>query len=86
VGDGFVGDVQLDVVGVTVELEAVMTDDLAKGEHVVDEEEGTKYRPLGDNLGQGSSGGDAVVYTDELVSVGEVGVNPGDRCVGDVER
>lgn len=71
VGDGFGGDVQLAVVGVAVELEDMTMDDLAKGEHVEDEEEGTKHQPLRDTLGQGSGGGGAVVYTDELVSVGE---------------
>ena len=50
VGDGFGGDVKLDVVGVAVKLESIMMDDFAKGEHVEDEEEGTKYRSLGDAL------------------------------------
>ena len=47
---GVGGDVQLDIVGVTVKMESMLTDDLAKGEDVEDEEEGTKHRPLGDTL------------------------------------
>ena len=50
VGDGLGGDVQLDIVGVTVKMESMLTDDMAKGEDVEDEEEGTKHRPLGDTL------------------------------------
>ena len=66
-GDGFYGDVRLDVISL-----AVSTDDIAKGEHVEDEKEGTKHRTLGDALGQRGGGGSAVDDMDELVSVGEV--------------
>ena len=66
----------MDVIGIAVEQKAVTVDDVAKGEHVEDEEEGTKHRPLGDTLGQRSSGGGAVVYAYELMSVGEIGVDP----------
>ena len=34
VGDGFGGDVQLDIVNIAVEPESVVMDDFAKGEHV----------------------------------------------------
>ena len=34
VGDGFGGDVQLDFVGIALELESVTMDDFAKGEKV----------------------------------------------------
>ena len=58
---------------------------VTKGEQVQDEEEGAKNRTLGDTLGEGSSGEFAVVDVDELVSVGEVGSEPGEGSVGDVE-
>lgn len=35
--------------------------DFARGEHVKDEQEGTKHRTLGDALGQMSKGGSAIV-------------------------
>ncbi len=50
VGDVFGGYVHLDVVGITVELESMLTDDLTEGEDIENEEEGTKHRPLGDTL------------------------------------
>ena len=64
----------MDVVSVAMEMDTGATDDLAKGEEVDDEKEGTKHRTLGDALGQGSSCGGAVVDVDELFSVSEVGV------------
>ena len=83
--DGFCGDVELDVIRVAAILKVVAADDFYKGEHIEDEEEGTKHRTLGDLLGQRSSGGSAVIDMDELVSVGEVGFPPGECSVGDVE-
>lgn len=67
----------MDVIGMTVELQAMMTDNLSKGKHIEDEDEWTKHQSLGDTLRQGSVSGDAVIYADELLPVGEVGVNPG---------
>ena len=63
--DGFCGDVELDVIGVAVILQVMAADDSSKGEHIEDEEEGTKHRTLGDALGQRSSGGGAVVDVDK---------------------
>lgn len=37
-GDGFGGDVQLDVVGVVAEIETTAADDVTEGGHVEDEE------------------------------------------------
>ncbi len=41
--DGFSGDVELDVIGVAVEVETMSTYDVAKGEHVEDEQERTTH-------------------------------------------
>ena len=49
-----------------------MTNDLAEGEKVENEEKRTKHRALGDTLRQGGSGGGAVVDVDELFSVCEI--------------
>ena len=75
----------MDVIGVAVKLKVLATNDFAKGEHVEDEEEGAKHRTLGDALGQRSRGGGAVVDIDKLMSVAEVGFQPGECSVGDVE-
>ena len=71
-GDGFGGNVELDVVGVAVEVEAVAAYDVAEGKQVEDEQKGTKHRTLGDALGQRSGGGGAVVDVDELLPVCEI--------------
>ena len=42
-GNGFGGEVELCVIGVTVETEAVTAEYVTQGEHVENEEEGTKY-------------------------------------------
>ena len=68
----------MDVIGVAVKLMVVATNYFAKGEHVEDEAEGAKHRTLGDALGQRSGGGGAVVDVDKLMSVGEVGFQPGE--------
>lgn len=49
-GDGFGKDVQLNVITITMKLEAMTIGDFAKGEHVEDEKARTKPRPLGDTL------------------------------------
>lgn len=49
-GEGFGGDVQLDVVSVAVEMEMMTADDVTKGEHVEDKKKWTKHRTLGDAL------------------------------------
>ena len=46
---------------ITVEPELVLTEDLSKWEDVNDEEQGTKYRALGDAVGDLNVGGFAVV-------------------------
>ena len=40
--EGFGGDVELGVVGVTVEVQVELTDDVTKGEDITDEEQGAK--------------------------------------------
>ena len=52
-GDGFGGEVQLCVIGITVEFEAVAAQDLSEGEDVQDEEEGARYRALRDTMVEG---------------------------------
>lgn len=42
-GGGFCGDVQLDIVNITVKLQAVVADNISKWEHVEDEEEWIKH-------------------------------------------
>jgi len=64
-GDGFSVDVDLDIIGIAVEVESMLVDDITKGEH---EQEWTKHRTL-DTLGQRSSGECAFVDVDELFSV-----------------
>ena len=66
-GDGSGGDVELDVISVTMEAETMMSCDAARGKHVEDEEEWTKHRTLGDASGQTRGGGGAVVDVDELL-------------------
>ena len=80
--DGFGGEVQLGVVGVGVELKSVVAEDLTKWEDVYDEEEGTEYRALGDTVGNWGGGGVAVIDGDELLSIGEVGCQPGKGSTG----
>lgn len=50
-----------------------------------DKDEGTEHRALGYALRQRSSGGGSIANTDELLSVGEVGLEPGESGAGDVE-
>ena len=40
-------EIQLGIISVTVEIESMMSDDLAEGEHVNGEQEGAKHRALG---------------------------------------
>ena len=63
-GDGFCGNVALDVISVAVEMETMTADHGTNGEWVDDEEERTKHRALGDALREGDSGGGAVVDVD----------------------
>ena len=49
--DGFGGEVELSIIGITVKLEAMAAEDLSKWEHVEDEEKGTKHGTLGDAMG-----------------------------------
>jgi len=37
-GDGFGGDVELDIVSIAAEVETMAADDVTEGEHVEDEE------------------------------------------------
>lgn len=68
----------MDVTNITVEFQAMMTDSTSKWDQIEEEKKWTKHQTLGYTLGQGSVGGDAVVYADELLMVGEVGMNPGE--------
>ncbi len=67
-----------------MKLEA-MTDYVTKGEQVKGEEEGAENWALGNTLGEGSSGRLAVIDADELVSVREVGFEPGEGSANDIE-
>lgn len=42
-GNGFCGDIDLGIVGIAVKVKSVVTNDVAKREHVDNEEEGTKH-------------------------------------------
>lgn len=53
-----------------------MTDDIAKGKNVEDEEKRTKHRTLGDTLRNRGYGGGAAVDVNELLPVCEVGLEP----------
>lgn len=70
--DGFGGYVNLDVVSITVETEAVAMDNLTEREEVEDEEERAKHGALWDALGQGGSRGRAVVDENKLFPVCKV--------------
>ena len=59
--DGLGGEVELSIVGITVNLEAMAAEDLSKWEHVQDEGKGTKHRTLGDSMGDRNYGRFAVV-------------------------
>ncbi len=41
-GDGIGGDVELDVIGITVETKTMVMNDIAKWKQVYDEQDGTK--------------------------------------------
>ena len=84
-GDGCGGEVELCVVGVAVEMEAMAAEDLTKGKDVEDKQERAKHRALGDTVGDRGCDGVAVVYGDELMSVREVGREPGEGCSSDTE-
>lgn len=43
-------DVELNVIGIKVKPEAMITDYVSKGEHGEDKQEGTEHRTLGDAL------------------------------------
>ena len=43
-GDGFGGDIKLDIISIAVEVETMVANDVAKGEQVEYEEERTKHR------------------------------------------
>ncbi|KAI3363777.1 hypothetical protein L3Q82_001210 [Scortum barcoo] len=53
--DGFSGDVQMAITGVAVEVKAMLTYDVSKGDNVDDEQERIKHQTLWDSLGQRSS-------------------------------
>jgi hypothetical protein len=53
--DGFGGGVKLCVIGVTMEPESMVTEDLTTRKHVQNEE-WTKHRTLGDTVDERSSG------------------------------
>ena len=84
-GDGFGGKVQLRVVGITVEVNAMAAQDMSKGEDVQYEEEGAKHRALGDTVCNKGCDGFAIVYGNELMSVREVGGEPGEGSASDTE-
>ena len=77
VGEGWVvggvgAEVDLGVVGIAVEVQVEVAEDLTKGENVDDEKEGTEYRALGNTLCDRGCGRGAVIEGDEMRSVGEV--------------
>lgn len=80
-GDGFRVDIKLDIISITVKLQSMTMNEFSKWEHVKYEEEGTKYRMLGDTLGQRSTGRDAVV-----LMIGKVEVSPGKGWASDEKR
>ena len=49
-GDGFGRDVDLDIIGVAVEVKTIFTYDISEWQDVKDEKERTKHRTLGDAL------------------------------------
>lgn len=73
------------IISIAVKLETMTADDVTKGKHVEDEEEGAQHRTLGDTLGDEGCVGFAVVDADELVTVGEVRFEPGEGSASDVE-
>ena len=46
-GGGFGGEIELGVIGITVKMDVVFTEDIAKGKEVDDEEKGPQDRSLG---------------------------------------
>ena len=61
-----------------MKLEAIAAEDLSRWEHVEDEEKGTKHRTLGYAMGDRNYSRFAVVTLNELMSVSEVGLGPGE--------
>lgn len=55
-----------------MKMKAVAADNLAKREDVYEEEEGAKYRTLGDSTSDRGHGGFVWTQTDKLLSMGEV--------------
>ncbi len=84
-GDGFGGDVELNFVGVTMEVKVVATDDVTERKEAEDEKEETKHQTLRDAVGQGGGGGGVVIDPDELLSVGDIGSEPCEGGASDVE-
>ena len=82
---GFGAEVDLGVVGITVEVEVEVAEDLTKGEDVDEEEEWAENGTLGDTVRNCGGGGGVVVKGDEVGAVGEVGVEPPECGVFDTE-
>ena len=68
-GDCLGGEVELSVIRITMEAEAMAPEDLSKGKDVQDEEKRSEYRTLGDTVSDWSRGGFAIVYGDVLLPV-----------------
>ena len=82
---GFGAEVDLGVVGITVEVEVEVAEDLTKGEDVHEEEEWAENGTLGDTVRNCGGGGGVVVKGCEVGAVGEVGVEPPECGVFDTE-
>lgn len=82
-GDGFGRDVDLCVVGIAVKAESMVAKDVTEGKHVDDEEEGAKHRTLGNSGGDRGGVRFEVVHRNVVVTVREVGREPGECCAGD---
>jgi len=68
-GDCLGGEVELSVIRITMEAEAMAPEDLSKGKDVQDEEKRSEHRTLGDTVSDWSRGGFAIVYGDVLLPV-----------------
>lgn len=82
---GFGAEVDLGVIGVTVEVQVEVAEYLTKREDVDDEEEGAEYGALGNTLCDCGCGRGMIMERDEVGSVDKVGVEPAEYSTFDTE-
>lgn len=76
-------DINLCIIGAIVKIETMAENDLTKGEHVDNQYKGAQNWSLEDTLSDGRCGGFVIAFDDEMLSVSEVGCEPGKSSISE---